>query len=422
MECLGHSHPRHDSQRGAYGQADPIEKQSHLLLGSHSNLCRYEGVPIRADTKLTLKDIHMTKATGKPNTEPKYYPQIFERGIDPDVDDPTTCHDHSEIPDTWPPLDEILLFQNRVRNRVRDLITSGQVDKDRKLGRSLWLGFEHEVLHLETFLYMLLQSNRILSPPDGHVPDFAALASEARAKAVPNDWVTVPAATVAIGLDDPENDEGPDRYFGWDNERPSRKVVVPAFEAQARPITNGEYAKFVEKNKLPTLPASWTTMDKPATNGVSHTNGTHHDTNGTSNATVSHAFLEGKAIRTVYGLIPLEYALDWPIMASYNELAQYATWMNGRIPLMEEARSIYSYVEKLKKDTAQKVPNTLISAVNGYAKTPFHIRSQTHLISLLVTCPMKGLRKHHRKAVVLMVSPMESMTIANHLLKIISST
>lgn len=364
----------------------------------------------------------MTKATGKPNTEPKYYPKIFERGIDPDVDDPTTCHDHSEIPDTWPPLDEILLFQNRVRNRVRDLITSGQVDNDRKLGRSLWLGFEHEVMHLETFLYMLLQSNRILSPPDGYVPDFAGLASEAHANAVPNKWFSIPATKVTVGLDDPENDEGPDRYFGWDNERPARKVAVPAFEAQARPITNGEYANFAEKNHIATLPASWTTMDKPATNGVSHTTGTNGAANGTSNMTASHAFLEGKAIRTVYGLVPLKYALDWPIMASYNELAQYATWMNGRIPTMEEAKSIYSYVEELKKDTAQKVPSTLISAVNGYAKTFSYNCSPTDLASLLVICPTKGLRRHHRKAVVSTASPMESITTSHYPLKIISST
>lgn len=50
----------------------------------------------------------MTKASrGKP-TEPRYYQQIFERGIGPDVEDPEQCHSHSEIPDEWPPLDEIL--------------------------------------------------------------------------------------------------------------------------------------------------------------------------------------------------------------------------------------------------------------------------------------------------------------------------
>jgi hypothetical protein len=43
----------------------------------------------------TFMDIHLTRATqGKP-TEPSSYPSIFERGIDPDVDDPEQCHAHS---------------------------------------------------------------------------------------------------------------------------------------------------------------------------------------------------------------------------------------------------------------------------------------------------------------------------------------
>jgi hypothetical protein len=62
--------------------------------------------------------------------------------------------------------------------------------------------------------------------------------------------------------------------------------------------------------------------------------------------------------------VPLKYALDWPVMASYDELAAYAKWANGRIPTFEEVRSIYNYVETSKLD-AQKVPSKLISAVNG---------------------------------------------------------
>lgn len=34
----------------------------------------------------------LSKALKEPNTEPKSYTQIFERGIDPHVDDPDHCH------------------------------------------------------------------------------------------------------------------------------------------------------------------------------------------------------------------------------------------------------------------------------------------------------------------------------------------
>lgn len=81
-------------------------------------------------------------------------------------------------------------------------------------------------------------------------------------------------------------------------------------------------------------------------------------------------YLASKAVRTVYGLVPLQYALDWPVFASYDELHGCAAWMGGRIPTFEEARSIYSYVNAMKgKEANQKLTKT-VPAVNGYAAAP----------------------------------------------------
>ncbi|KIY03944.1 uncharacterized protein Z520_00636 [Fonsecaea multimorphosa CBS 102226] len=313
----------------------------------------------------TFADIHYMNATKEKATEPAYYRSIFERGIDPDVDNPELCHDHSEIPDSWPPLQEIMVYSQRVRERIVESIHSGRAYTDRKLSRGLWLAYEHEAMHLETFLYMLLQSERVLPPPGRDLPDFKALAAEARTNRSANKWHRIPASEVKIGLDDPENDFGPDRYFGWDNERPSRTVAVHDFEAQSRPISNGEYARFLEVTHKDSLPASWT-----ASKAGTHLNGTN-GTNGVNGHVqdelemASPSFVEGKAVRTVYGLIPLKYALDWPVMASYDELAAYAEWSDGRIPTLEEARSLYQYVEN-QDSVLQKVTSKLISAVNGH--------------------------------------------------------
>ena len=92
----------------------------------------------------TFLDIHLARATDGTPSEPSSYRNIFERGIDPDVDNPEHCHAHSDIPDSWPPVGEILEFQDRVRNRVRLLYRTKKAETDRKLGRALWLGFEHE--------------------------------------------------------------------------------------------------------------------------------------------------------------------------------------------------------------------------------------------------------------------------------------
>ena len=77
-------------------------------------------------------------------------------------------------------------------------------------------------------------------------------------------------------------------------------------------------------------------------------------------------YLETKAIRTVYGLVPLKFALDWPVFASYNELSACAKWMGGRIPTVEEARSIYRYVDELKVQDAERYRGKNVPAVNGY--------------------------------------------------------
>jgi hypothetical protein len=69
-------------------------------------------------------------------------------------------------------------------------------------------------------------------------------------------------------------------------------------------------------------------------------------------------------VKTVFGTVLLKYALDWPVVASYDEVAGCAQWMGGRIPTMEEARSIYNYVETSKSKEVQALGNT-IPAVNG---------------------------------------------------------
>lgn len=143
------------------------------------------------------------------------YAEIFERGIDPDVDNPENCHAHSKAPDEWPPVKDILAYQTQVRERVRCLYDLGK-DKQRQMGRAIWIGFEHEVMHLETLLYMLLQSDKTLPPLGTIKPDFEQQAKEAVEKRVPNQWFDIPEQNITIGLDDPEdNSGGREDYFGW---------------------------------------------------------------------------------------------------------------------------------------------------------------------------------------------------------------
>jgi len=105
-----------------------------------------------------------------------------QRGIDPNVDDPTKCHvssfeqrylladslcqDHSEVPQSeedWPKLETILDFQTRMRPMLLQLyndIHSGKISLTRKIGRVLQMTCEHEALHAEVFR----SSSRLVKP------------------------------------------------------------------------------------------------------------------------------------------------------------------------------------------------------------------------------------------------------------------
>ena len=219
-------------------------------------------------------------------------------------------------------------------------------------------------MHLETLLYMLLQSDKTL-PPSQIKPDFEALAFQARVHSVPNDWIKIPPRKLVLGLNDPNDDKGPSRYFGWDNEKPIREVYVPSFQAKARPITNEEYARYLSETRKEICPASWITrhsLQNRERNG--EVNGII--SSGNDSKHLLHSVLSDKSVRTVYGMVPLANALDWPVMASYDELAGCAKWMNGRIPTMEEARSIYTYADELKARDAEGVLNGTIPAVNRF--------------------------------------------------------
>jgi len=178
---------------------------------------------------------------------------------------------HSQVPvdnKDWPSQATILTFQSAVRERLMNLydnIDSSKVVLDRKIGRVLFMTLEHEAMHLETLLYMLLHGAGTLSPPVFTAPSWTTLAVCWNETPKPiSCTVTLGPALVILGHDDNEaNDETPDdarsHEFGWDNETPKRQVLVGEFKIEWRPVTNGEFYQFyigLGKGNVP-LPASW---------------------------------------------------------------------------------------------------------------------------------------------------------------------
>jgi L-histidine Nalpha-methyltransferase / hercynylcysteine S-oxide synthase len=250
------------------------------------------------------------------------------------MEDPTQCHPHSNVPDAWPSLPQLLGFRDRVRQRVAVMYEKGNLSQKEK--RALWLGYEHEVMHIETLLYMLIQSPKTRPPPYMPIPDWRELAKRGAKPAMDESmrWQYFPGGQITMGLDDPEDDSVPSKApFGWDNENPRRTEVVKPFLASKRPITNGEYAIFL------------------------------HHTNGKAPPSWSGTY-SNWTIKTVFGPVPLSLASDWPVMASYDDLSSYAQWKGGRLPTEGELRLLYDYLH-MKDAVAQRIALN-IDAVNGH--------------------------------------------------------
>ncbi|KAJ1654160.1 hypothetical protein IWQ61_005856 [Dispira simplex] len=287
-------------------------------------------------------DRKLSQCVDEPLTEPQVYTEWFQRGIDPDVDDPTQCHPHSEVPLTWPKLHEIVEYRDRVYQKLRQKLISygltdgfpadANYDRDtfttyhprhqslthfnrqyddgdsnpptvkpisRRLARCLWMCFEHQAMHLETLLHMIVRLPQRIPP--AWITPTSGVTPRAAQPADPPQWVAFPSQNFEYGLNgDDESDDvnwrlvmddsitqlvqhpitteedanlayvqqtnlpetiglntlslgnsisgggkvQQQHVFGWDNEKPRVKEgqSVNAFAIQNRPVTIKEYA------------------------------------------------------------------------------------------------------------------------------------------------------------------------------------
>ncbi|WVN89348.1 uncharacterized protein L203_104571 [Cryptococcus depauperatus CBS 7841] len=283
----------------------------------------------------TFLDIHLTRMTKGKHTWPEHFKDIFERGIDPDVDDPTNCHSHSEVPvskENWPTLSEILDFRDRVRKRLFAIYTdyaSGKTPLCRHDGRVLFMVFEHEAMHAETILYMLAQSPLTKSPSVVKDPVWDILVNQWAANKSENKVLEITGGEITLGHDDVEEDDKEyptvqdweNHEFGWDNESPKAIQQVKPFRIDSLPVTNNEYRKYLQAEGIwdkltnETAPASWintSTSSSPEWQ-----------------------------IRTFYGSVSFEVGGNWPLMASKIEIDGYAKWKGGRLPTEAELRKLW---------------------------------------------------------------------------------
>jgi iron(II)-dependent oxidoreductase len=129
-------------------------------------------------------------------------------------------------------------YLRRVREGVLEALDRfdfNEADPLKAGGYIFQLVLEHERQHQETLCYLF----QLLDPSKKTRPDVPTPAAFEGATAAAGEMALVPAGAFQLGA--------PWDSFVYDNERPAHEVTLPAFRIARAPVTNGEYARFVDE-------------------------------------------------------------------------------------------------------------------------------------------------------------------------------
>ncbi len=252
----------------------------------------------------------LKKGLGRAGVDP-VLERIFERGIDPE--DEKNAAPRGNL-SSWPARDEVLRFADAADLAIRDALPLAVLERETRpalrRGEAVFAILEHELMHQETLLYMLHR----LPHSQKHWPQRPA--PDPGGPAPAPETVRVPAGVAVLGASIERT------RFGWDNEFPTLKIEVPAFEIDVYDVTNEQFLDFVnaggyERENLWTpedwrwirtasirYPIFWTRRD------------------------------EEWRWQGMFEDLPLPPG--WPVYVSHAEASAYARWRGKRLPTEAE--------------------------------------------------------------------------------------
>jgi iron(II)-dependent oxidoreductase len=217
--------------------------------------------------------------------------------------DPMNGELPNDRPSDWPAKDALLDYGARVRGTVDRLLETADLGAP-DIATVFHVAIEHRLMHAETLTYMLHQLPYDMKHPP---------AAERSAAVVPPQPRTlgVPAGRATLGR---RRGNG----FGWDNEFDGHTVTVPAFQMDARKVTNGDYLEFVRAGGYRRT-ALWSDADRAWL---------------TRQRITQPLFWTARGDDWYWRGMCAEVALplDWPVFVSHAEASAYARWAGGRLP------------------------------------------------------------------------------------------
>ncbi len=244
------------------------------------------------------------------------FDELFERGIDP------VGADRDDAGIGWPPVDEVLDYRDRVRDRLLDVVEAvasrAGDDPLAARGRILNVVLEHECMHQETLQYMFLELGPGMLDRLDDLPEYRF---DGAAKAATVE-VAGGEAVLGASLDAIE--------FGWDNEFPEHRVRVEGFRIDRLPVTIARWRDFVDAGGYQ-RPELWLDDDwrwRERT-GLEHPPRWRHDGDRWS-------------YRTLFDELDLDRVGSWPVVISLAEARSWCRWRGTRLPTEAELhRALY---------------------------------------------------------------------------------
>lgn len=263
-----------------------------------------------------------TSLTPSPPPMHNTWDSLFSRGMDPDVEDPTKCHDHPAPPPEWPKWKDVAAYSTAVRHAIRDLACS----RNGPSARVLHLVAEHEVMHVETLYYMLAQSMRTTdcdwrsNSSTGARSSSQDGASTLQAPRPPVEWVKVQSDSVALGAK-------PGRHFVWDNEADVTVTHVEDFSISRYAVSISHFEAFVRAGGY-NCKSLWTEEDWAwiKREGLSYPSSWGYDSQG------RYIVITGTGPGKAGKARTLEEASSWPVSVSLAEARAFAAWIGASVP------------------------------------------------------------------------------------------
>lgn len=234
-----------------------------------------------------------------------------------------------------PTVAQNLKYRALIEEKVASLIKAASIDASGGLSKELRydinLGIQHEMQHQELMIYDFQHYfQRFPDPDDNYMPKIVNEAPESRER--PQGMVDVPGGLFEQGFSG--------NGFCYDNELPEHKVYLQPFKIDVAPVTNGEFAKFIEDGGYLDykywLADGWESIPQQGFTSPLYWQKKEDD---------------GRWVKKdLRGLQELEP--DEPVTnVSYYEADAYARWAGKRLPTEAEWEKAASWSEEMGRKT-----------------------------------------------------------------------